>query len=463
MKQQSRSFRSGRPAFILATVLLLIGVGHNVFAADIKPELTIGRQPDPLDVRFCGTVDTNPAYADEICGGISSNSNSGACALGQVCCNSNYKTGMPAVCGDGSVTCPSQDDICQMFSTIRTCPADSPCSHAPSGKYCCALGANGVTFSNNIVNLTIFSGDACKIPINLCVTGGAAPTPTATPVGPTATPTATATATMTATSTGSMTPTPSPSGSPTHTPTATPTATPGPGHTLTFDNECTEPVWIAARSNDGAFTINGNPPPWGENGADSWKVEGSNICCTDATGATCDHDENSGGCSSNANCSADFPVCVANTNNMKSMVVPLGWPSGIIVARTGCKMVGGALSCQTGDCNHNLNCGVDGAGADNATAVEFTMDAYAGMDNIDVSLVPAFNVMATISPVSNSCDTAGTCPTFPSCPWPSMVHLNGENSRYRRAVGDEIGVCLAPDKFPGNSDVPPELNPFPSL
>ena len=209
---------------------------------------------------------------DQVCGGISSNSNTDACGFNTFCCNQTS----PATCAAGINLLPSdcitKGNACQMTSPVRACVAsrDSACINAAgsthNGSYCCAAAAGGPGFSRNVVNLTIFNGDGCKDPQqDFClITTGPTPTPTPTPK-PTPTPT----------------PKPTPTPTPKPTPTPTPTPTPAPSacnlgsRELAVVNKSSEQIWIGGSGGalravcvlpdnsscippDGAFAQNGN-------------------------------------------------------------------------------------------------------------------------------------------------------------------------------------------------------------
>jgi len=243
---------------VLVVILLVLSARQSALAADLSNQFKIGGglgggfgsfQVPP---RYCGT--DNAPFADEICGGLGPNDGTDACGFGQFCCNDNYQTGHAAVCATGMApACNSETDLCRMFSLIEPCKQGSDCATNATGTYCCEKGVQGKTYSNNVVNLTKFNGNACMEAANICVVGGTNPTPTTTPsVSPT--PTATATGGPTPT----MTPTSTTSGSPTATPTATSTASPSPSASptssvgvcpsnqreLAVANGSDEPIWV---------------------------------------------------------------------------------------------------------------------------------------------------------------------------------------------------------------------------
>jgi hypothetical protein len=69
--------------------------------------------------------------------------------------------------------------------------------------------------------------------------------------------------------------------------------------------------------------------------------------------------------------------------------VPNHW-NGRFWGRTGCVFHHGRGSCQTGDCDHRLQC--TGWGTLPATLAEYNLDAWKGMDFYDVSMVDGSNL-----------------------------------------------------------------------
>lgn len=144
----------------------------------------------------------------------------------------------------------------------------------------------------------------------------------------------------------------------------------GKSHTITFVNNCNEPIWIAARSNGQPLQ---SAPPWGPNGEATWKLPPADICCTDDTAQMCNPVLN--GCTTNADCMMDsntFTECVANTDNSRSLIVGF-CKNAVFNARTGCvdeSIDQDTLICNTADCNGKDNCGTNGAGAEPSTQIE---------------------------------------------------------------------------------------------
>jgi Thaumatin family len=170
--------------------------------------------------------------------------------------------------------------------------------------------------------------------------------------------------------------------SPTTTPTATPTA-----HSVTFINNCNQPVWIAASGNtDIAAPVTA---------ISSWELAprcGSGYTCP--SGSTCQD----GACSCTQLNQSD-PLCAGGlclptgvcANSVEDDAIPLTF-SGRFWGRTGCNP--SAQSCVTGDCGA-ADC--TGAGANNATLWEETLFGtntnFPGTpDNYDVSLVSGYNI-----------------------------------------------------------------------
>jgi len=202
---------------------------------------------------------------------------------------------------------------------------------------------------------------------------------------------------------------------------------PSQDHTITVINKCDESIWIGAVFEGGKpfLPVNDGPPLWGSGDMPSWEIP---------------------------------------AGEERSLDVPFGWLAGQFIPRTGCTGSGDTLNCQVGGCGGFLNCGTKGKGADNSTVVEFTMDGAGGNDFYNASMVAAFHVLAEIEPSVATCLPVGACANgFPECPWDKFVRENGQDSKFRQAGADEIGVCLAADKMVGNSAVPSNLNPFKNI
>jgi hypothetical protein len=201
----------------------------------------------------------------------------------------------------------------------------------------------------------------------------------------------------------------------------------GSSHQINFMNKCQKSIWIGSVFGSPAqpyLPVNGGPPLWGPSNSPSWEVP---------------------------------------AGQSRALEVPFGWVNGQFSFRTGCTGSGATLKCQVGGCGGFLNCGTQGKGADNSSVIEFTMDTPSG-DNYNGSMVAAFHVIAEIDPSDQTCPTVGACTNeLPECPWDKFVRENGQDSNFRKAGADEIGVCLAADKMVGNSAVPSDLNPFKNI
>lgn len=169
----------------------------------------------------------------------------------------------------------------------------------------------------------------------------------------------------------------------------TSTATPA-AHVVTFQNNCAQPVWIAAQGN---YDISPPVTP-----ISSWelapKCNSSNPCPRGSTckggACTCTKINQSDPLCKGALCKRNGPsggICETSVDAL----IPLTF-SGRFWGRTGCNS--SAMSCVTGDCGA-ADC--HGAGANNATLWEQTLigaqSTFPGTpDNYDVSLVSGYNI-----------------------------------------------------------------------
>ncbi|GEM_PF-2566457 len=165
------------------------------------------------------------------------------------------------------------------------------------------------------------------------------------------------------------------------TPAAAPTA-----HTVIFQNNCTQPIWIAANGN---FDISPPVKP-----ISSWELaptcNATNPCPAGSKclggACTCTHPNQSDPLCRGGLCQSD-KICQTSVEAQ----IPLTF-SGRFWGRTGCSS--SATNCVTGDCGA-ADC--HGTGANNATLWEQTLSGtnakFPGTpDNYDVSLVSGFNV-----------------------------------------------------------------------
>ncbi len=164
-------------------------------------------------------------------------------------------------------------------------------------------------------------------------------------------------------------------------PAAAPTA-----HLITFQNNCSQPVWIASNGN---FDI---PPP--VKPISSWELApkcGPNYACPSGSkcvngACTCTKANQSDPACAGAMCGKSG-TCVTSVD----AAIPLAF-SGRFWGRTGCNA--NAQACVTGDCGA-ADC--SGKGANDATLFEATLfgsnPTFPGTpDNYDVSLVSGYNV-----------------------------------------------------------------------
>ncbi|KAJ3279314.1 hypothetical protein HK104_001578 [Borealophlyctis nickersoniae] len=104
--------------------------------------------------------------------------------------------------------------------------------------------------------------------------------------------------------------------------------------------------------------------------------------------------------------------------------IPQAW-SGRVWGRTGCKTdSNGKLKCETGDCEGKLECTAWGEMP--VTLAEFTMDAWMGMDFLDISLVDGYNLPMIINPSDPKCKVV-SCPHGPTV-LDGMAVRNSANS-----------------------------------
>jgi Thaumatin family len=174
------------------------------------------------------------------------------------------------------------------------------------------------------------------------------------PTSGSARPTRTPTTTPTASPTRTVVPTATPTGIPTATPTATPTPNGASARAVTFINNCSQPVWIAANGN-----LDLSPSPFPS--PSSWEL--------------------------------------ASQGSSLTVDIPFGF-SGRFWGRTGCDS--NAENCATGDCGA-ADC--YGTGANNVTLWEETLTGtnasfyYGTPDNYDVSLVSGYNIPLQVQAV----------------------------------------------------------------
>ena len=214
----------------------------------------------------------------------------------------------------------------------------------------------------------------------------------------------------------------------------------GPGHTITFNNQCNQSIWVA--------TVFSTPiKPFPPNGPPLW--------------AGCDQ--------SGMNCTS--PSWEIPAMQKRELDVPYGYENGQFGFRTGCTQSGNTLKCLTGGCGNNLQCAsTDQQGISDSTTIEMTLDQSSG-DNYNSSMVPANHLIAEIKPLNPPqqpparCRTVGVCNNLPVCPWGErLVRIDGDIAmRFKVATGNEIGVCLAPDKMVGNSALTDVNNPFDNI
>lgn len=176
-------------------------------------------------------------------------------------------------------------------------------------------------------------------------------------------------------------------GTRTHTTAVAATAAAAPtAHTVTFQNNCAQPIWIAASGN-----VDIKPPV---TAISSWELAPTcNSSAPCPSGSTCQ-----GGSCTCTNPGAADPLCqgaLCQTNKTCLTSVNAGIPltfSGRFWGRTGCNS--SAEKCVTGDCGA-ADC--NGHDANNATLWEETLfgtnTTFPGTpDNYDVSLVSGYNI-----------------------------------------------------------------------
>lgn len=161
------------------------------------------------------------------------------------------------------------------------------------------------------------------------------------------------------------------------------------------------------------------------------------------------------------------PPSATLTPSMEYAVNATSKWSGRMWARTGCKIQGENLVCETGDCRPR--CDGTTVGELPTTVAEIALDAFGGMDFYDVSLVDGFNVPITITPISGNKSGHGTpfdcgiasCKTNVNTFCPMEL-------QYTNANGIVVGCRSACDAFKtdeyccsGNNNTPQSCPPSP--
>jgi Thaumatin family/EB module len=178
-------------------------------------------------------------------------------------------------------------------------------------------------------------------------------------------------------------------------------------NTYTFTNYCAFPVWMANLTGSSTQSF----PPQGN--ASNWQLAAVGAACT--TSATC-----TGG----AVCQSG--ICVSQ----QTFCMPQSWSAGRFWPRTGCIVPNGCtgnncLTCDTGDCKGNLDCGLAGtSGLPPATLFEATTNTSGA--NYDVSIASGYNVPISVTPVGGSCQTAG-CVADLNATCPASLQFTGKN------------------------------------
>lgn len=136
-----------------------------------------------------------------------------------------------------------------------------------------------------------------------------------------------------------------------------------------------------------------------------------------------------------------------------SFTLPVPW-SGRFWARTGCSFdASDTGSCETGDCNGQLECGT--TSAQPASLAEFTFGGYQGQDFYDLSLVEGFNIPISITPVPGTFASSGGSPfacgapactsnLLSSCPANLQHNANGQEVACYNAcfaLGGDVYCC----------------------
>jgi hypothetical protein len=141
------------------------------------------------------------------------------------------------------------------------------------------------------------------------------------------------------------------------------------------------------------------------------------------------------------------------------VIVPAGWTSGRIWARTGCNFNNNGLCpsptstiaancCDTGGCtNSDGKFGVDctNTGVPPATLAEFTMDGAGGKDFYDVSMVDGGNIPILIEPDLGTYDIEpGIDPNRDSCNSDSDCDQTSAFSKCSSVQGETNKKCVDP-------------------
>jgi hypothetical protein len=168
-------------------------------------------------------------------------------------------------------------------------------------------------------------------------------------------------------------------------------------HEIDFTNNCPQPVWIAI-FNSATDVI---PSSWEL--APACRAGGANVC--PGAGSTCQ----AGQCTCPAASPSDTTncfgaPCVASATSgfvcqtQATLQTPAAFSSSRIWGRTGCTGSGASLSCQTGDCNGQLDCSAQPkpGTANRATLFEMSLAALGSQDNYDVSLVSGYNLPVVV-------------------------------------------------------------------
>ena len=228
--------------------------------------------------------------------------------------------------------------------------------------------------------------------------------------------------------------------------------------TLTFDNQCAQPVWFSLVSG----TV--GPPP-ANNGAQSLGNQ-----CADASGPTdfvcpygtqcryvnsdtafCFYDIPNPGTNRGSDLLNTFKLDAAGTNggvSSNSMVIPVYENNDIIFsggasARVGCEdTAGDATHCSIGNCNDDRNalgCGYTTGTSNGATIAEFTLQKTA-IDFYDVSVINGAHLPISMGPSGGQTPDSGQQGDVVSDYWCHTPGSTTENGK--RACGWQFSAHL---------------------
>lgn len=242
-------------------------------------------------------------------------------------------------------------------------------------------------------------------------------------------------------------------------PASVPTGTQVGSRTLTFVNQCSQPVWYSL--------VSGTVGPKAEHG--NGKV-GGNLCAgpaggnyitcpygtscryVDATQAYCFYNPADPAMPASGNPLQQYMLAAASSANPTSgsVTIPIYQENAVVFsggasARLGCQdATGNFVQCKVGNCNDDKNalgCGYTNGTGNGATIAEFTLQAQ-GIDYYDISIINGAHVSMSMAPTAgqtpDSTQKGGTVGYYwcgapgassagaagqPACDWNLASHL----------------------------------------